>query len=91
MITQQARRNWVNSILIFLVILNILSDVSNIAVWSGTPSSRALSLNTGYIADNVGAGNAFIASSVILLIVALCYAVAVFGLTKKQKWSPLLV
>jgi glucan phosphoethanolaminetransferase (alkaline phosphatase superfamily) len=91
MSSQTAGRNWLNRILVLLVILNILGDISNIAVWLATPSSRGFSLNTGYIADKVGSSNALVAGSAILLIVALCYAVAAFGLSKKRKWAPLLV
>jgi hypothetical protein len=91
MINQAEGRDWINIILIFLVILNILGDIGNVAVWLATPSSRALSLNTGFIAVNAGIANTLIISTAILLIVALCYVVALLGLSKQQKWASLLV
>ncbi len=41
--------------------------------------------------DAVGAANALIIGSVLLLVVAAIYAVSLFGLVKNQKWAPLLI
>lgn len=91
MIAKPASLGWIHKILILFVVINIIGDIGNIAFWWINPSSRDASLNTGYIATVAGADNALIAGTVILLVVSVVYAVALFGLLKKMLWAPLLV
>jgi hypothetical protein len=84
-------KNRVNTILIVLILVNIIGDIGNIIVWYADPSTRALSLNTGYIASMVGAERALVAGAITLAVVAIVYLTALFGLFKKLKWAPLLV
>lgn len=90
-ITKSARLGIIHKIIILFVIINIVGDIGNVGLWLGIPSSRALSLNTGLIGSAAGAGNALIAGSVILLIVAVVYVVGLFGLLKKMMWAPMLI
>jgi hypothetical protein len=89
--TKVASLGKIHAILMLFVTINILGDIGNIAFWWANPDSREASLNTGYIASVVGADNALIAGTVILLVVAIVYTVALFGLMKKRVWAPLLV
>jgi hypothetical protein len=89
--SQKSTKNWTGKILIFLVLINIIGDLGNIAFWWANPDSRAASLNTGIIAVAAGIDNALLAGTIILGIVALVYAVALAGLLKRQTWGPLLV
>jgi hypothetical protein len=74
------------------IAINIIGDIGNIAFWWASPSSRAASLNTGYIGVAAGVDNALIAGTVILLVVASVYAASLFGLMKKMKWAlPLVI
>ena len=81
----------VGKILMLFIVINIVGDVGNVLVWWTNPSTRALSLNTGYIGVAAGAEGALIAGTVILLVVAVVYVVALFGLMRRQNWAPLLV
>jgi len=81
----------IHKILIIFVALNIIGDIGNVAFWWVNPSSRDASLNTGYIASIAGNENALIAGTVILLVVSMVYAAALFGLLKKMAWAPLMV
>ena len=81
----------IHKILIIFVALNIIGDIGNVAFWWVNPSSRDASLNTGYIASIAGNENALIAGTVILLVVSMVYAAALFGLLKKMVWAPLIV
>jgi hypothetical protein len=49
-----------HKILILSVIMNVIGDVGNLAFWWTSPSSRAASLNTGYIGTAAGVDNALI-------------------------------
>jgi len=80
-----------HKILMFLILINIIGDLGNVGLWLGIPSSRALSLNTGLVGIAAGTGDALIAGSVILLIVAVIYIVGLFGLFKKMMWAPTLI
>lgn len=81
----------VHKILILLVALNVIGDIGNILLWwSSNPAQK--SLWNGYLALNiVGVANAFLAGAIILAAVSVIYIVALVGLIKKMKWSPLLV
>lgn len=81
----------INKILMLFVIINIIGDVGNVVFWFASPDSRGASLNTSILASSVGVENALIVASAFLLIVALIYSVAFYGLNKKLSWAPLLV
>jgi len=81
----------IHKILILFVAINIIGDIGNVAFWWASPDSRAASLNTGYIGVTAGIENALIAGTIILLVVAVVYIVAIFGLIRKMAWAPLLV
>jgi hypothetical protein len=81
----------IHKILMLFVAINILGDIGNVAFWWASPDSRAASLNTGYIGVTAGIENALIAGTIILLVIAVVYIVALFGLIRKMAWAPLLV
>ena len=81
---------FINTLLILCVIGNIVTDVVNVGVWIGSPSSQA-SLKAGAIAKTFGAFNGLIIGAVILLAVSIVYAAGLFGLLRKQRWAALLV
>ena len=80
-----------HTVLILFVVINIIGDIGNVAFWWANPSSRDASLNTGYIASVTGNGNALIAGTIILLVVSVVYAAALFGLLRTMAWAPLLI
>jgi hypothetical protein len=57
----------------------------------GKSRFAAASLNNGIIGTATGENTALAAGTIILLVVAVVYIAALFGLLKKQKWAPLLV
>ena len=81
----------IGKILMLFIIINIIGDIGNVAIWWADSGSRALSLNTGYIGMAAGADGALIAGTIILLVVSVVYIAALFGLFRKQKWAPQLV
>jgi len=95
--TRKSNKNRINIVLIFCVLVNILGEIANIALWYSSPAGMygptgaQGSLRGGYIASVTGGDNALIAGSVILAVVAFIYIVAMLGLLKRQKWGPLLV
>ena len=89
--TKAASLGIIHKILMLFVIVNVIGDIGNVGLWLGVPSTRALSLNTGLIGTSAGVGNALIAGSVILLLVAVVYIVSLFGLSKKLMWAPMLI
>jgi hypothetical protein len=91
MTTKASGLGIIPKILMIFVLLNIIGDLGNVAFWWASPSSRAASLNTGYIGVTAGIDNALIAGTIVLLIVAVVYAVALFGLMRKMTWAPLLI
>ncbi len=91
MITEHPNLGWIHKILLVFVAVNIVGDVGNVVFWLASPDSRASSLNTGYIGAVAGVQNALIAGTIILLVVAAVYAIALFGLLKRDKWAPQLV
>jgi hypothetical protein len=72
------------------VLVNIIGDIGNIALWYGIPSLQT-SLQGGLIASALGAGEALAAGTGILAAVSTIYAVSLFGLFKRQKGGSLLV
>jgi hypothetical protein len=73
------------------VLINIIGDIGNVVFWWANSASRAASLNTGYIGVAAGIGNALIAGTIILLVVAVVYIIALYGLMKQMKWAPQLI
>lgn len=73
------------------VLINIIGDIGNVVFWWANMASRAASLNTGYIGVAAGIGNALIAGTIILLVVAAAYIIALYGLMKQMKWAPQLI
>jgi hypothetical protein len=78
-------------ILILFIAINIIGEIGNVIFWWVSPDSRALSLNTSLIGNAVGADGALIAGTVILLVVAAVYTVALLGLLRKRTSAPLLI
>jgi hypothetical protein len=91
MTTKPTSLGAIHKILIIFVAINIIGDIGNVAFWWASPDSRAASLNTGYIGVNAGVDNALIAGTITLLVVAVIYIVALFGLMKRTKWAPKLI
>ena len=81
----------IHKILMLFVLINIIGDIGNVAFWWANSASRAASLNTGYIGVAAGIGNALIVGTIVLLVVAVVYIIALFGLMKQKKWAPQLI
>lgn len=81
---------WVHRILMLFVIINIIGDVGNVMFWWVNPDSR-ISLIPSIIGNAAGGNTALIAGTVTLLVVAVIYAVGLFGLMKRRLWAPLLI
>jgi hypothetical protein len=91
MTTKPASLGTIHKILILFVAINIIGDIGNVAFWWASPDSRGASLNTGYIGVAAGIDNALIAGTITLLVVAVVYIAALYGLMKRLKWAPLLI
>jgi hypothetical protein len=92
MTTKPANLGIIHKILILFIAINIVGDIGNVAFWWASPSSRAASLNTGYIGVSAGIDNALIAGTVVLLVIAVVYIASLFGLVKRMKWAlPLII
>lgn len=81
----------IHKILIVFIAINIVGDIGNVAFWWTNPASRAASLNTGALSFALGSKNALNIASIVLIVVAVIYALALFGLIKKKKWAPQLI
>lgn len=81
----------IHKIFMLFVLINIIGDIGNVVFWWANSASRAASLNTGYIGVAAGIGNALIAGTIILLVVAAAYIIALYGLMKQMKWAPQLI
>jgi hypothetical protein len=81
----------IHKIFMLFVLINIIGDFGNVVFWWANSVSRAASLNTGYIGVAAGIGNALIAGTIILLVVAVVYIIALYGLMKQMKWAPQLI
>ena len=90
MTTKPATLGIIHKILIVFVIINIVGDIGNVAFWWANSASRA-SLNLGYIGTVTDKSNVLIAGTVVLLVVAIIFIVALFGLLKRMKWAPKLI
>ena len=92
MTTKTANLGIIHKILMLFIAINIIGDIGNVAFWWTSPSSRAASLNSGYIGVSAGIDNALIAGTIILLVVAVVYIVCLFSLMKKMNWAlPLII
>jgi hypothetical protein len=81
----------IHKIFMLFVLINIIGDIGNVVFWWANSASRAASLNTGYIGVAAGIGNALIAGTIILLVVAVIYIIALYGLMKQMKWAHQLI
>jgi hypothetical protein len=81
----------IHKIFMLFVLINIIGDIGNVVFWWANSASRAASLNTGYIGVVAGIGNALIAGTIVLLVVAVVYIIALYGLMKQMKWAPQLI
>jgi hypothetical protein len=81
----------IHKIFMLFVLINIIGDIGNIVLWWANSATRAASLNTGYIGVAAGIGNALVAGTIVLLVVAVVYIIALYGLIKQMKWAPQLI
>ena len=100
MSTKTSGKNLIHTILVLFVLINIIGDIGNVAFWWASPSSQGsivggemggIPMTGGYLKSAIGADATLIVASVLLIVVAVVYLVALFGLLKKQKWGALLV
>jgi hypothetical protein len=92
MATKPVSKGTIHKILMLFITINIIGDIGNVAFWWASPSSRAASLNTGYIGVSAGIDNALVAGTIVLLVVAVVYIASLFGLLKRMKWAlPLII
>jgi hypothetical protein len=99
--TQTLGKNRINTLLVLFVLINIIGDIGNVAFWHANPSSQGsivpgtmggTATNGGYLYGlTKDAGMTLAIGSTILTIIAVVYAVALFGLLRKQKWGALVV
>ncbi len=98
---QTSAKNRINTVLAIFVVLNIVGDIGNVILWHANPSSQlsivpvttnSVTTNCSYLYSLLkDAGTTLAVASTILVIVAVIYAIALFGLVKKQKWGAILV
>ena len=81
----------IHKIFMLFVLINIIGDIGNVVFWWVNSASRVASLNTGYIGVAAGIGNALIVGTIVLLVVAVVYIVALYGLMKRMKWAHQLI
>jgi hypothetical protein len=81
----------IHKIFMLFILINIIGDIGNIVLWWANSATRAASLNTGYIGVAAGIGNALVAGTIVLLVVAVVYIIALYGLIKQMKWAPQLI
>jgi hypothetical protein len=91
MTIKPARLGIIHKIFMLFVLINIIGDIGNVVLWWVNSASRAASLNTGYIGIAAGVGNALIAGTIVLLVVAVVYIIGLYGLLKQMKWAPQLI
>ena len=73
------------------ILINIIGEIGNVAFWWANSASRAASLNNSIIGVASGIGNALIAGTIILLVIAAMHIIALNGLMKQMKWAPQLI
>ena len=91
MTIKPARLGIIHKILMLFVLINAIGDIGNIVIWWTNSASRAASLNTAYIGVTVGIANALIVGTIALLVVAVVYIIAFYGLMKQMKWAHQLI
>ena len=91
MTIKPARLGIIHKILMLFVLINAIGDIGNVVLWWANSASRAASLNTAYIGVTVGIANALIVGTIALLVVAVVYIIAFYGLMKQMKWAPQLI
>ncbi len=94
-------KNRINTLLIFFLLINIIGDIGNVAVWYIDPtfqgsivpgSMGGIATHGGYIYSVLNDAGATLAiGAAVLILVAIVYAVAMFDLLKKQKRGALIV
>jgi hypothetical protein len=90
MATKPASLGIIHKIFIVFIIINIVGDLGNVALWWANSTFRS-SLNMGYIGTVAGKSNALVAGTIILLVVAVIYIIALVGLMKRMKWAQRLI
>jgi hypothetical protein len=80
----------IHKILIVFVAINIIGDIGNVAFWWVNSASRG-SLTSGALSFALGSKNALNIASIVLVVVAVIYSLALFGLLKKKKWAHQLI
>ena len=91
MTTKPVRLGIIHKIFMLFILINIIGDIGNVAFWWANSASRAASLNTGYIGVAAGISNALIVGTIVLLVVAVVYIIALYGLMKRMKWAHQLI
>ena len=98
--TKAIGKNRISTVLSLFVLINIIGEVGNVIGWWAAPASQislvggtlnGVNSSGGILFGAVGAQNALIIGSVLVLAVAVVYAVSLVGLVRKQKWSPLVI
>jgi hypothetical protein len=94
-------KNRIHTVLVLFVLLNIVGDIGNVILWHANPSSQlsivpvlnaGIPSNGGYIYSLLGDAAATLAvGSTILTVVAVIYAIALYGLLTKKTWGALVV
>ena len=73
------------------ILINVIGEIGNVAFWWANSASRAASLNNSIIGVVAGIGNALIIGTIVLLVVAVVYIIALYGLMKQMKWAPQVI
>lgn len=100
MTTQPQKLGKIHFSLMTLVVISIVGELGNVIAWWAVPSSQ-ISLNGGTIegvtsppsilSGVVGAQNALVIGSVILIAVAAVYAYSLLGMRNKKPSAPLTI
>jgi hypothetical protein len=81
----------IHRLLLFFVVVNIIGELGTIAFWYGSPSSQ-VSLLPSILGTSINNNSVTLAiGSALTALVAIVYIFSLLGLTKKQKWGPLMV
>jgi len=86
-----ARLGIIHKIFMLFILINIIGEIGNVAFWWANSASRAASLNNSIIGVAAGIGNALIAGTIVLLVIAVVHIIALYGLMKQMKWAPKLI
>jgi hypothetical protein len=91
MTVKPTRLGIIHKIFMLFILINIIGEIGNIAFWWANSASRAVSLNNSIIGVAAGIGNALIAGTIVLLVIAVVHIIALYGLMKQMKWAPKLI